>query len=107
MVQFVTQYQHADGRKRIRVTTTCRTWADLQTQQAQIAYGFDQEASTVLMARLASWRAANEQDSPDTLRWLDRSLIRLVCNAFNRLKRNYGRSRRHMMLFCEHKYAPV
>ncbi|VDM72219.1 unnamed protein product [Strongylus vulgaris] len=42
MVQFVTQYQHADGRKRIRVTTTCRSWADMATQQPNIAYGFDQ-----------------------------------------------------------------
>ncbi|KAI1730116.1 sec23/Sec24 trunk domain-containing protein [Ditylenchus destructor] len=78
MMQFVTQYQHSDGRKRIRVTTTCRNWADFATQQANISYGFDQEAAVVLMARLASWRAASENDSPDTLRWLDRSLIRLV-----------------------------
>ncbi|KHJ83893.1 Sec23/Sec24 beta-sandwich domain protein [Oesophagostomum dentatum] len=42
MVQFVTQYQHADGRKRIRVTTTCRSWADMATQQPNIAYAFDQ-----------------------------------------------------------------
>lgn len=42
MVQFVTQYQHPDGRKRIRVTTTCRNWADMATQQPSIAYGFDQ-----------------------------------------------------------------
>lgn len=79
MVQFVTQYQHPDGRKRIRVTTTCRNWADFSTQQSNIAYCFDQEAAVVFMARLASWRASNENnDSPDTLRWLDRSLIRLV-----------------------------
>ncbi|KAI6227627.1 Protein transport protein SEC23 [Aphelenchoides fujianensis] len=78
MFQFVTQYQHADGRKRIRVTTTCRNWADMSTQQQNVAYGFDQEAGAVIMARLASFRAANENDSPDTMRWLDRSLIRLI-----------------------------
>uniref|UniRef100_A0A0K0EQM8 Protein transport protein SEC23 n=1 Tax=Strongyloides stercoralis TaxID=6248 RepID=A0A0K0EQM8_STRER len=78
IVQFVTQYQHSDGFKRIRVTTTCRNWADFNTQQANIAYGFDQEAAAVVMARLASWRASNENDTPDALRWLDRSLIRLV-----------------------------
>ncbi|CAD5233025.1 unnamed protein product [Bursaphelenchus xylophilus] len=78
VVQFVTQYQHADGRKRIRVTTTARHWADMTTQQPQIAYGFDQDAAAVLMARLASFRASNENDSPDTMRWLDRSLIRLI-----------------------------
>uniref|UniRef100_A0AAF5PU80 Protein transport protein SEC23 n=1 Tax=Wuchereria bancrofti TaxID=6293 RepID=A0AAF5PU80_WUCBA len=81
MVQFVTQYQHPDGRKRIRVTTTCRNWADMGTQQPSIAYGFDQEAGAVIMARLASWRASSENDTPDALRWLDRSLIRL-CQKF-------------------------
>ncbi|MCP9264866.1 Protein transport protein Sec23A [Dirofilaria immitis] len=81
MVQFVTQYQHPDGRKRIRVTTTCRNWTDMATQQPTIAYGFDQEAGAVIMARLASWRASSENDTPDALRWLDRSLIRL-CQKF-------------------------
>uniref|UniRef100_A0A1I7U4G3 Protein transport protein SEC23 n=1 Tax=Caenorhabditis tropicalis TaxID=1561998 RepID=A0A1I7U4G3_9PELO len=81
MVQFVTQYQHADGRKRIRVTTTCRSWADMATQQPNIAYGFDQEAAAVAIARLASFRASNENDTPEALRWLDRSLIRL-CQKF-------------------------
>ncbi|VDO11010.1 unnamed protein product [Brugia timori] len=33
------------------------------------------------MARLASWRASSENDTPDALRWLDRSLIRL-CQKF-------------------------
>ena len=76
--QFVTQYQHADGRKRIRVTTTCRSWVDMATAQQSVIYGFDQEAASVIMARLASFRASQENDSPDILRWLDRSLIRLV-----------------------------
>jgi len=78
MMQFVTQCQHPDGKKRIRVTTTCRSWADMSLQQSSVSYGFDQDAAVVLMARLASWRASTENDSPDTLRWLDRSLIRLV-----------------------------
>lgn len=81
MVQFVTQYQHADGRKRIRVTTTCRSWADMATQQQNIAFGFDQEAAAVIIGRLASWRAINENDTPEALRWLDRTLIRL-CQKF-------------------------
>lgn len=90
-MQFITQYQHSDGHRRVRVTTTCRSWADMEANKQSIGYGFDQDAATVLMARLASWRAANENDSPDTLRWLDRSLIRLVnkhifkaiCQSFN------------------------
>lgn len=35
----------------------------------------------MIMARLASWRAMNENDTPDALRWVDRSLIRL-CQKF-------------------------
>jgi protein transport protein SEC23 len=40
-----------------------------------------QEAGAVIMARLAAWRAINENDTPDALRWVDRSLIRL-CQKF-------------------------
>lgn len=83
MFQFITHYQHADGRRRIRVTTTCRTWSDMEANKQSISYSFDQEAAAVLMARLASWRASTENDSPDSLRWLDRSLIRLVSEQAN------------------------
>uniref|UniRef100_A0A914HCX9 Protein transport protein SEC23 n=1 Tax=Globodera rostochiensis TaxID=31243 RepID=A0A914HCX9_GLORO len=78
MMQFITQYQHSDGHRRVRVTTTCRSWADMEANKQSVGYSFDQDAGTVYMARLASWRASSENDSPDTLRWLDRSLIRLV-----------------------------
>ena len=40
--------------------------------------GFDQEAAAVLMARIAAYRADNDEGA-DVLRWLDRMLIRLVC----------------------------
>uniref|UniRef100_A0A8C7QTR0 Protein transport protein SEC23 n=1 Tax=Oncorhynchus mykiss TaxID=8022 RepID=A0A8C7QTR0_ONCMY len=75
-VQYVTQYQHSSGQKRIRVTTTARNWADAGTQIQSIAASFDQEASAILMARLAVYRAETEE-GPDVLRWLDRQLIRL------------------------------
>ena len=39
--------------------------------------GFDQEAAAVLMARIATYRAENDEGA-DVLRWLDRMLIRLV-----------------------------
>ncbi len=39
--------------------------------------GFDQEASAVLMARLASHKMETEDDF-DATRWLDRALIRLA-----------------------------
>uniref|UniRef100_A0A8C6L1M5 Protein transport protein SEC23 n=1 Tax=Nothobranchius furzeri TaxID=105023 RepID=A0A8C6L1M5_NOTFU len=76
-IQFVTQYQHSSGQRRIRVTTTARNWADAQTQIQTIAASFDQEAAAILMARLAVYRAETEE-GPDVLRWLDRQLIRLT-----------------------------
>ncbi|XP_006800712.1 protein transport protein Sec23A [Neolamprologus brichardi] len=79
-IQFVTQYQHSSGQRRIRVTTTARNWADAQTQIQSIAASFDQEAAAILMARLAVYRAETEE-GPDVLRWLDRQLIRL-CQKF-------------------------
>uniref|UniRef100_A0A8C4QA56 Protein transport protein SEC23 n=1 Tax=Eptatretus burgeri TaxID=7764 RepID=A0A8C4QA56_EPTBU len=75
-LQFVTQYQHSCGQRRIRVTTIARNWADGQSQIQHIAASFDQEAAAVLMARLAMFRADTEE-GPDVLRWLDRQLIRL------------------------------
>uniref|UniRef100_A0A673MQB4 Protein transport protein SEC23 n=1 Tax=Sinocyclocheilus rhinocerous TaxID=307959 RepID=A0A673MQB4_9TELE len=75
-IQYVTQYQHSSGQRRIRVTTIARNWADAQTQIQSIAASFDQEAAAILMARLAVYRAETEE-GPDVLRWLDRQLIRL------------------------------
>ena len=77
-VQFITQYQHSSGQKRVRVTTVARNWADAAVNLHHISAGFDQEASAVLMARLAAFRAETDE-GPDVLRWLDRMLIRLVC----------------------------
>jgi len=79
-IQFITQYQHSSGYKRVRVTTIARSWADAVTNLPHITAGFDQEASAVLMARLAAFRAESD-DGPDVLRWLDRMLIRL-CQKF-------------------------
>ena len=56
------------------------SWADAAINIQHIAAGFDQEAAAVLMARIAVYRAENEE-GPDVLRWLDRMLIRL-CQKF-------------------------
>lgn len=47
-----------------------------------VSAGFDQEASAVLMARMVVNRAETE-DSPDVMRWADRTLIRLVKKILN------------------------
>ncbi|XP_075242977.1 protein transport protein Sec23A-like [Convolutriloba macropyga] len=79
-IQFVTQYQHLSAQRRIRVTTICRPWAEVQSNLQYISAGFDQEAAAVVMARLAVHRAESEE-IPDVLRWLDRQLIKL-CQKF-------------------------
>mmetsp|Transcript_11727 Transcript_11727/g.18926 ORF Transcript_11727/g.18926 Transcript_11727/m.18926 type:complete len:382 (+) Transcript_11727:91-1236(+) len=77
--QFITTYQHANGKYRMRVTTV---GGPVQTDPNVTSIGpsFDQEAAAVLMARVAVYRA-NEDELTDVLRWLDRSLIRL-CARF-------------------------
>ena len=79
-VQFLTKYQHANGRTRIRATTLCGPWHSDPNSHDPIKYSFDQEAAAVLSARLAVHRTDSE-DVSDVLRWVDRSLIRL-CSKF-------------------------
>ncbi|KAK3748819.1 hypothetical protein RRG08_065326 [Elysia crispata] len=79
-IQFITQYQHSSGERRVRVTTVARSWADASANIQHISAGFDQEAAAVMMGRIAVYRAETD-DGPDVLRWLDRMLIRL-CQKF-------------------------
>ncbi|KAK9496717.1 hypothetical protein O3M35_013012 [Rhynocoris fuscipes] len=79
-IQFITQYQHASGHRRIRVTTIARNWADAVINLHDISASFDQESSAVIMARMIVYRAESIE-SVDALRWADRMLIRL-CQKF-------------------------
>jgi protein transport protein SEC23 len=74
-IQFQTAYHHPSGRKRLRVTTVSARFADSNLNG--MAAGFDQEASAVLMSRYAVKKSESE-DPLDTLRWVDRMLIRLI-----------------------------
>jgi len=78
--QFITTYQHASGRQRVRCTTLCGAWQPDAADPGPVARSFDQEAAAVLMARVAVHRTETEE-VPDILRWVDRSLIRL-CAKF-------------------------
>ncbi|KAI9478958.1 GTPase-activating protein S23 [Coemansia sp. RSA 989] len=84
LVQFCTTYQHARGEYRMRVTTIARSWAE--GASPEIPASFDQEAAAVLMARIAVFKAENEEVG-DVLRWLDRMLIRL-CQKFGDYRRD-------------------
>eukprot|EP00612_Vaucheria_litorea_P002694 CAMPEP_0171459422 /NCGR_PEP_ID=MMETSP0945-20130129/4711_1 /TAXON_ID=109269 /ORGANISM="Vaucheria litorea, Strain CCMP2940" /LENGTH=784 /DNA_ID=CAMNT_0011985435 /DNA_START=22 /DNA_END=2376 /DNA_ORIENTATION=- len=79
-LQFVTQYQHSNGRIRLRSTTHCGGWHCDAQDMAPLAVSFDQAAAAVLTARIAIHRTETE-DVADIMRWLDRSLIRL-CAKF-------------------------
>lgn len=78
-LQMVTRYKRSNGNTVLRVSTISKTFADPKNDQgvAYIKAGFDQEAAAVLMARYASFRTITEYTF-DILRWLDRTLIRLV-----------------------------
>ena len=92
-IQFLTKYQHANGRTRLRATTLCGPWHNtpdipkddpVAAQQAManspVKMSFDQEAAVVLTARMAVHQTETDEVA-DVLRWVDRSLIRL-CAKF-------------------------
>ena len=101
--QFLTKYQHANGKTRLRATTLCGPWYNPppgegekkappppgagggfnrgMEQPSPVKMSFDQEAAAVLLARVAVERTETEEVA-DVLRWIDRSLIRL-CAKFS------------------------
>jgi protein transport protein SEC23 len=79
MMQFLMYYQHSSGQYHLRVTTIARNLSGPAGDPA-LAQSFDQEASAVLMSRIAVFKAEVD-DGPDVLRWVDRMLIRL-CSRF-------------------------
>eukprot|EP00828_Plagiopyla_frontata_P032649 TRINITY_DN4251_c0_g1_i1.p1 TRINITY_DN4251_c0_g1~~TRINITY_DN4251_c0_g1_i1.p1 ORF type:complete len:484 (+),score=73.58 TRINITY_DN4251_c0_g1_i1:179-1630(+) len=83
--QYQTSYRHSSGKLRVRVTTIARPFSDDLSMQ-QLSKGFDQEAACVTMARLGILKAENEEHL-EVLKWLDRSLIRLV-SRFAQFKRD-------------------
>ena len=74
--QFQTKYQHSSGRMRLRVTTVKYPYAE-PGNIAKVISGFDQETAAVIMARWAVSKSETEE-TIDVIRWLDRTLIRLV-----------------------------
>lgn len=92
-IQFITKYQHSNGRTRLRSTTLCGAWYNvpdipkdnpMAERQAManspVRASFDQDAAAVLSARMAVYQTETDQVG-DVLRWVDRSLIRL-CAKF-------------------------
>ncbi len=67
----MTQYQHPNGRSRLRSTTICGAWHTEGKNLAPLSSSFDQAAAAVVMARLAVERTETEE-VPEIIRWLDR-----------------------------------
>ncbi len=85
-LQFITNYQASNGGYRIRVTTLNGPWHNDEKNRLPLQMGFDQEAASVLTARLASYKTETESRE-DVLRWVDRGLIRL-CKKFADYREN-------------------
>ncbi|KAL0232645.1 hypothetical protein GEMRC1_011392 [Eukaryota sp. GEM-RC1] len=84
-VQFRTTYIHPCGATMLRVTTLATRWSDT-LDPAEIANGLDQEAVTVILARLAAVKSETEE-GVDVNRWIDKTLIR-ACHYFGRYVRD-------------------
>ncbi|KAI9500626.1 GTPase-activating protein S23 [Coemansia spiralis] len=84
LIQYVTTYQHSSGQYRMHVTTIARNWAE--GSSPDVPASFDQEASAVLMSRIAVFKAEVDE-AADVLRWVDRMLIR-VCQKFGDYRRD-------------------
>ena len=80
-IQFVTTYISGDLTTRMRVTTIRRKLSpDCQSNKYEVSQSFDQEASTVLLAKHAI-NMSLSMDRIEVLRYIDRSLIHL-CSRF-------------------------
>ena len=77
-IQFQTIYIASDRTTRLRVTTIRRKIAsDLQNNKYEVAQSFDQEASAVLIAKMAIDKNIKEERI-EVLRWIDKTLIQLT-----------------------------
>ncbi|CCD24326.1 uncharacterized protein NDAI_0D00120 [Naumovozyma dairenensis CBS 421] len=86
-IQIITNYQHASGYHRTRVTTIANNVLATGTaQNQQIMYSFDQEAAIVLMARIAVFRT-NFDDALSIAKWIDTTSIKF-CKMYADYNKN-------------------
>ncbi|KAJ3450039.1 protein transport protein sec23 [Anaeramoeba flamelloides] len=80
LIQFKTMSIDLNGNQRIRITTSAHNYSSFQTDQKKCIFGFDQEAATVLISRMAVWKRETEKNG-HVVRWIDRSTINLCKNV--------------------------
>ena len=83
VIQFRTHYSNSQGQKFLRVTSVQKNWVDTTQDPNRalsiISKGFDQEASAVLISRMALFKCEDLGESTiDVIRWIDKLLIKLV-----------------------------
>jgi hypothetical protein len=78
VMQMCVEYRHAAGGRRLRVTTLKLPCAPPQLPPAQLLPALDQQAAAVLLTRMTVQKAAKAGGVDESLRWLDRLLIRLM-----------------------------
>ena len=84
-IQFITTYQHANGRTRLRSTTLRGSWHNDPNDVTPIGRSFDQEAAAVLMARIATFRTGKKNDYKGSISievWQPSSQMFLLQNIY-------------------------
>ncbi len=89
IIQILTTYIAGDRTTRLRVSTIQKKiLPDLSnnTLLSQIGESFDQEAAAVLITRMCIDKNMKGEDSKDILKWIDKTLIRLMSKFANYVK---------------------
>ena len=81
IIQLLTTYIAGDGSTRLRVSTISRkicSALDTSLMLEEIGNSFDQEAASVLIARMCVDKNNKGEDSKESLKWIDKTLIHLM-----------------------------
>lgn len=90
IIQFITSYQHIDGTRRVHVTTSQRLINPSYDTNESIIGSFDQEAATVLVARMAVWKVLYESTGV-ALKFINKILIDFL-SSFSQYRINDAKS---------------
>lgn len=90
IIQFITNYQHIDGTRRVHVTTSQRLINQSFDTTESVIGSFDQEAATVLVARMAVWKVVHESTDV-ALKFINKILVDFL-SSFSKYRINDPKS---------------